>query len=66
VQVIVNGRPTEVAADASLESLLADLGLDRRWVVIERNLEPVERRLVPTTRLADGDRIELVRAVAGG
>jgi sulfur carrier protein len=66
VEVIVNGRPTEVAADASLESLLADLGLDRRWVVVERNREPVERRLVPTTRLVDGDRIELVRAVAGG
>ena len=35
-------------------------------IVVERNGEPVARSERATTRLASGDRLELVRAVAGG
>ncbi len=35
-------------------------------MLVERNGEPVERRHLSTTTLAEGDRLELVRAVAGG
>jgi sulfur carrier protein ThiS len=35
-------------------------------VLVERNGEPVERRLLGEVVLADGDRLELVRAVSGG
>ncbi|MFN2589397.1 MAG: MoaD/ThiS family protein [Actinomycetota bacterium] len=35
-------------------------------MVVERNGEPLERRRYEETGLADGDRLELVRAVAGG
>jgi thiamine biosynthesis protein ThiS len=35
-------------------------------VLVERNGEPVERAALARTALADGDRLELVRAVAGG
>jgi thiamine biosynthesis protein ThiS len=49
-----------------MDELLVELGLDGRWVVVERNRQPVERRHLTTTVLVDGDRIELVRAVAGG
>ncbi len=66
MQVIVNGRSTDIAEGASVEGLLAALGLDRRWVLVERNLEPVERRLLADTALVEGDRIEIVKAVAGG
>jgi thiamine biosynthesis protein ThiS len=66
VQVTVNGRETEVPDGASMDALLGQLGLDGRWVVTERNREPVERRFLATTMLVEGDRIELVRAVAGG
>ena len=61
-----NGELVELADDATIEDLLARLGLGRRWVLVERNGEPVNRRDVTTTTLADGDRLELVRAVAGG
>jgi sulfur carrier protein len=66
MQLLVNGEPTEVVDGATVLDLLEQLGLGPKWVVVERNREPVERRDVPTTALAEGDRIELVRAVAGG
>ena len=64
--VRVNGDDVEVPDGASLPDLLEQLGLTRRLIVVERNGEPVPRADVATTRLADGDRLELVRAVAGG
>ena len=66
MQVVVNGDPVEVAAGATVLDLLHQLGLGPKWVVVERNGEPVERRRNGDTALGDGDRLEIVRAVAGG
>jgi sulfur carrier protein len=49
-----------------VSDLLAHLGLGGKWVLVERNGEPVNRRDLATTALAEGDRLELVKAVAGG
>lgn len=64
--VRVNGDDVEVAEGSSVRALLEQLGLAGRLVVVERNGEPVARSALATTLLADGDRLELVRAVAGG
>lgn len=64
--VRVNGDDVEVPDGSTLPDLLELLGLTRRLIVVERNGEPVARAAVATTALADGDRLELVRAVAGG
>ena len=64
--VRVNGDDVEVPAGASVADLLDQLGLAGRLIVVERNGEPVPRWAVAATPLADGDRLELVRAVAGG
>ena len=66
MHVLANGNAVELADGATLDDLLAELGLGAKWVVVERNGEPVPRRETPTTVLTDGDRLELVRAVAGG
>ena len=66
MKVLANGDPVEVAEGASVDDLLALLGLGGRWVLVERNGEPVPRSDLAATLLADGDRLELVRAVAGG
>jgi sulfur carrier protein len=66
VIVRVNGDDVEAPDGSSLGQLLEQLGLGRRLIVVERNGEPVPRAEVATTALADGDRLELVRAVAGG
>lgn len=66
MQVIANGDPVEIGDGATVTDLLGVLGLGGRWVLVERNGEPVRRAELASTVLADGDRLELVRAVAGG
>ena len=66
MKVVANGDPVELPDGATVDDLLAALGLGGKWVVVERNREPVARADLATTVLADGDKVELVRAVAGG
>ena len=63
---MVNGDDVSLPDGATVDDLLAHLELGGKWVLVERNGEPVERRDLGTTVLDDGDRLELVRAVAGG
>ncbi|WP_421728680.1 sulfur carrier protein ThiS [Brevundimonas sp.] len=65
MQIQVNGDRREVAAGTILD-LVSEMGLDPRKVAVERNLEIVPRSLHGETRLAEGDRIELVIFVGGG
>jgi len=64
--VTANGRPVELPDGATVATLIDRMGLTGRVVVVERNGEPVERRALAATALVDGDRCEVVRAVAGG
>jgi thiamine biosynthesis protein ThiS len=66
VHVTANGKPYEVDRDSTVGSFIRDMDLDPRFVVVERNGEPVQRSRYEEVRLAEGDRLELVRAVAGG
>ncbi len=66
MRVVANGAPVELADGATVDDLLAALGLGAKWVIVERNREPVPRVDLATTVLSQDDRIELVRAVAGG
>ncbi len=66
MRVVANGDEVELADGSTVDDLLVALGLGGKWVVVERNREPVARAALATTVLAEGDRIELVRAVAGG
>lgn len=66
MKIHVNGEPRELAEGTSLAELLDAMGLDRRFLVVEHNGEPVARDRVADTMLGEGDRLELVRPVAGG
>ena len=66
VRLTVNGEEREVVAATTVEALVVLLGLDRRKLAVERNLEIVPRSLFAATRLVDGDRIEIVAFVGGG
>jgi sulfur carrier protein len=66
LRVVANGNPIELAPAATVADLVIALGWGAKWVVAERNGEPVNRSAMATTALDEGDRIELVRAVAGG
>jgi sulfur carrier protein len=64
--LIANGKPREVPDGSTIRDLLDTVGWKPEWVVVERNGEPVERSSFGLTSLAEGDRLEIVRAVAGG
>ncbi len=66
MRLTVNGEEREVGGAATIAALVAVLGLDRRKLAVERNLEIVPRSAFATTALAEGDRIEIVAFVGGG
>jgi sulfur carrier protein len=66
MRVIANGEQFEVGDGLTVAAFIRTRDLDPRYVVVERNGEPLERGLYEEVRLAEGDRLELVRAVAGG
>ncbi len=66
MRVTANGTSYEIEPGTTVASFVCSRDLDPRFVVVERNGEPLERSQYDGVRLADGDRLELVRAVAGG
>jgi sulfur carrier protein len=66
VRVTANGRTYEVPAGTSVAAFVRERELDPAYVIVERNGEPLERSRYESEALRDGDRLELVRAVAGG
>ena len=67
ITVVANGRPVDLPDGSTLTSLLDALGVPAKAVAaMEHNGEPVPRADQVARPLSDGDRIELVRAVAGG
>ncbi len=61
-----NGKTYDVAEGTTVAGFIRDRDLDPQFVVVEHNGEPLERARYQEVRLGDGDRLELVRAVAGG
>ena len=66
LRITANGRQFELGGTSTVAGFVRSRGLDPRYVVVERNGEPLERARYEEVELADGDRLELVRAVAGG
>lgn len=62
----LNGELREMPETESLLDLLGLLQLPAKAVLIERNGHPVPRPEFATTKITDGDSIEIVRMVAGG
>ena len=62
----LNGKLQEVPESESLLDLLGVLHLTAKTVLIERNGLPVPRTEFATTRITEGDSLEIVRIVAGG
>jgi thiamine biosynthesis protein ThiS len=66
MQVVANGKRYEIDPGTSVAAFIRSRGLDPTFVVVEHNGEPLERSRYEAITLGDGDRLELVRAVAGG
>ena len=66
MEVVANGKRLDVDAGITVDAFIRSRGLDPRFVIVEYNGEPLERSRYQDVTLAEGDRLELVRAVAGG
>jgi len=64
--VIANGRSTEAKLPCTLEEFLVAQGLLPRSVVVEHNGEAVAPSEFSRRQLNAGDRLEIVKIVAGG
>jgi sulfur carrier protein len=64
--IIANGKETTAEVPCSIEAFLIAQGFLPRSVVVEHNGEAVAPSEFAGRRLASGDRLEIVRIVAGG
>lgn len=64
--LIANGKPVAAQLPCSLEEFLVAQNLLPRSVVVEHNGEAVAPSEFPRRRLQAGDRLEIVKIVAGG
>jgi thiamine biosynthesis protein ThiS len=66
VKITLNGDPFELPAPVTVSELLSQLQIDPRRVAIEHNLVVIKRNTFDTTRVAEGDQVEIVNFVGGG
>jgi thiamine biosynthesis protein ThiS len=66
MRLTVNGEARDVPDGVSIAALVTLLGLDKRKLAVERNLEIVPRSAFGATLLRESDRIEIVAFVGGG
>lgn len=66
MNVVLNGESREIRAGMTISELLTDLGLHPRLIVVEHNREILDRELFASTKISEGDALELVHFVGGG
>ena len=66
IQVQVNGERRELRPGINVRELLDQLGLNPGRVAVEYNLEILPKAKWEETRVAAGDRFEIVQFVGGG
>ena len=64
--IIANGERIATTVPCSIEQFLSDRQMPPRSVVVEHNGEAVAPSEFATREIRDGDRLEIVRIVAGG
>jgi sulfur carrier protein len=66
VKATINGKARELPDGLTVGALLEILGTSRTGVAVARNDRVVRREQYDLHPLDDGDRIEIIKAVAGG
>lgn len=66
MQISLNGETTDSRGAQTVDELVRCLDLPSEAVLIEHNGVALHRREWQQTPLSDGDRIEVIRVVAGG
>lgn len=66
MDVMVNGKPMQLADGLTAAGLLEQLQVRPERVVVEVNLTILKREQLPATILKAGDQVEIVHFVGGG
>lgn len=62
----LNGDAYDIECEFTVQTLLEHLDLERRRVAVALNSKVVPRSRFDRTRIAEGDRVEVIQAVGGG
>lgn len=66
MKAVVNGEAHDLPDGATVGTLLELLGTKRTGIAVAHNERVVPRAHYDTHVIVDGDRVEIIRAVAGG
>ena len=62
----VNGKPREVDEGLNLQSYLASIDINMRFIAVGYNGQVIRKEDFAAVKLSPGDALEIVRPVGGG
>ncbi|MBC5816107.1 MAG: sulfur carrier protein ThiS [Candidatus Eremiobacteraeota bacterium] len=66
MKATINGEARELETGLTFAELLDQLGVSQSGIAVARNDQVLRRGALGEERIREGDRIEIIRAVAGG
>ena len=66
MKLTINGEPREIEGAGDVAALIVALGLPAPAMLVEHNGTALRREEWKGTTLVEGDRLEIIRVVAGG
>ena len=66
MEIILNGEKRKVSEGLTVLDLVQQLGFSAERLAVELNLQIIKREQWVTSKLKQGDRIEIVQFVGGG
>ena len=66
MKLTINGQAMDVPDGLTVDTLLDHLNVKRQFTAVALNREVTPKSEYATTRLSEGDRVEIVRPMGGG
>lgn len=67
MNLTINGEEhSDLPDDLTVAELLVHLSLPPKKIAVERNLEIVSKSTFETTKLSNGDKLEIIHFIGGG
>jgi sulfur carrier protein len=66
VKATINGEARELPSGITVATLLEQLGVASSGIAVAKNERVVRRAEYESSTIADGDAVEIIKAVAGG
>lgn len=66
IKIFVNGALTEIPLNLNIYKLLEQLDVQKKHIAIEINENIIFKTDWESTKLEEGDKIEIVKAIGGG